>query len=273
MLRLDGKVALVTGVSSGIGRALVLELAAAGAFVVGVARDRRKLDALEAELARRGLAGECVACDLAVEAELDALCERVEARHGTPDLVVNNAGAGRFRFLDEVEPDENRRMLAVPFLSYVRITERFLPGMLERGHGELLFVNSGACYLPFPGATSYVTSRFAVRGFFEALRADLAGSGVRPRMFIPWIVDSDYFSTNERSMERLPIVAKIIPPLSCEETARKMVRALDGGRTLYVFPFLAWVLCLTGHHFPGFGRWVSRVTGHARPAARAGVAA
>ncbi len=136
------------------------------------------------------------------------VARQIQADVGTPDVIVNNAGAGRHLFFEETEPDEFETMLAAPFYAAVYVTRAFLPGMLERGSGYILGVNAPIAYAAWQGAAGYAISRWALRGLLEVLRADLRGTGVVVGQVVVGKVASDYWEHNPGSEEALPRLAR-----------------------------------------------------------------
>jgi short-subunit dehydrogenase len=103
----------------------------------------------------------------------------VRREHGSPSLIVNCAGLGAWKFLEDTPPEESAAMIAAPYLAASNLSHAFLPDMLERRAGLLIHVGSPASRIPWPGATSYSAARWALRGLHEALCQDLVGTGVR----------------------------------------------------------------------------------------------
>jgi NAD(P)-dependent dehydrogenase (short-subunit alcohol dehydrogenase family) len=210
--RFDGQVAVVTGASSGIGRAIALVLAGRGATVVGMARRRDLLDELAAELARRTADSTTVVCDVAdADAYRHALRE-VEDRFSRLDILVNNAGVDLM--LPLTGPDAVRsgdasgsadsgdttvhRVFDVNFFPVVTGTLAVLPGMVARGDGAVVNVSSDAVRAPEPRQGAYVASKAAVSAFSESLAHELAGSGVHVHVLYPgWVPTAMGLSGNE----------------------------------------------------------------------------
>jgi short-subunit dehydrogenase len=138
--------------------------------------------------------------------------------------------------------------------------------MLERGSGLIVNVNSPGALAPWPGSTGYAAARWALRGFTEALRQDLAGTGIGVMHFIPGKTSSAYFEHNPGSEERIPAISKMIPTLSPEEAAAALVGGVLRDAREVVVPFMLRLIQILERPFPGLTRWLLRATGvrHAR---------
>ena len=171
----SGTRALVTGASRGIGRALAHELADRGATVGLAARSVSDLEAVAAELAG---AHHVLVCDVALRESVQAAVEDFVAATGGIDLLVVNAGIAIYEPIATQDIDAIERMTEVNWLGTVYTVKAALPHLLERGAGHIVVMSSGAGLRPFPGAAAYSATKAAQRMFAEALRHELAGTGI-----------------------------------------------------------------------------------------------
>ncbi len=169
-MRVAGRVAVVTGASSGIGRETALLLAHKGARVRAVARSRSELE----QLAREHSGITPHVADLSAEADRAALADEA----GEVDVLVNNAGLGWTGLVEDMPAERIRRLFEVNVLALVDLTQAVLPGMLARRRGHVVNVASVASWVATPPLTVYAATKFAVQGFSDGLRRETAGRGV-----------------------------------------------------------------------------------------------
>lgn len=173
-----GQHALVTGAASGIGEATARELASRGARVTLVDIDARGVAAAAADIrARGGDAGHYVV-DVASAEQVDDLATRAVRERGSVELLVNNAGVAVVAPFIKTRSDDWEWMTGVNMWGPLRLTRALLPDMIARGRGHVVVVASVAGLIGAPGMVAYSTTKFAMVGFAEALRLELAGTGV-----------------------------------------------------------------------------------------------
>ena len=241
-MQLTGKRALVTGASSGIGAAIARELGARGVRLTLVARGREALESLAGELRSAGGEAWVEPADLSRVDEIDALAERVLGEVGAPDVLVNNAGAGRWLAVDETPAGEAAQMMALPYLAAFELTRAFLPAMIERGSGRVVCMTSLAGWTHIPGATGYAVARWAMRAFAGQLREDLRGTGVGVTLIAPSEVDSPYFDNNPGARERIPRAAILLGATTPEIVARSTADAVERERDEVIVPRRAAIM-------------------------------
>lgn len=249
-LQIPGSVAVVTGASSGIGEATARLLASRGSHVLLLARNSDRLAAVSEDIRKRGGKADAFAVDLADSRALIAAVGHLVAAHGSPHILVNNAGAGRWLPILQTTAEEAAQMMAVPYLAAFNVTREVLPGMLARRSGHIVNVTSVAARLAWPGAVAYAAARAAMEGFSNALRADLYGSGLSVTLAMFGTVETSYWEHNPGSRERLPKQAAGMPALSSAQVASAIVTAIEKGTRTIVQPAAFRFLFLLNRLFP-----------------------
>ena len=155
---------------------------------------------------------------------------------GPPAILVNNAGAGRWRAIDEEEPGYGEVGMRLPYLAAYELTGHLAPRMIERGSGWILNITSVAGYMAIPGANAYGVARWAMRGFSYYLETDLRGTGVGVSLLAPAEVDSPYFDNNPGTRERIPRIAKLIGTMTPADVAREAADTIEQERRERVIP-------------------------------------
>ena len=190
---LRGRRCLITGCSSGIGRATSAALAQTGAHVFATARDVRAI----ADLAAPGV--ELLELDVTDRGAVD----RAVAAAEPLDVIVNNAGYGLEGAIEEIDDDELLHQYDVNVFGVWRMCRAVLPGMRERGRGTIVNVSSFGGQMPFPGIGAYRTSKFAVEGLSWTLHLEVARFGVRVIDVQPGLVDTDFGTRSIRRARRM----------------------------------------------------------------------
>jgi len=199
----EGRRALVTGGSSGIGRATALQLAGAGAHVAILARGESALASVRAELAAAAPRPEqrfaAIPCDVADAAQVDHAVAAAIAALGGLDLVVNNAGIAVAKRFEDTSQDEFDRVLDVNFFGAVRVVRAALPHLRAQGHGDIANVASLAGLLAVYGYSAYAPSKFALAAFSEVLRQELRPHGIRVTACFPPDTDTPQLAAENRT--------------------------------------------------------------------------
>ncbi|MGA3264276.1 MAG: SDR family oxidoreductase [Terracidiphilus sp.] len=224
----NGKWALVTGASAGIGVALARELAGHGARLILTARRRERLETLAAELRARGTEVRIVAADLNDPAAPERIYAATEGAGLTVDILVNNAGLGQFGAFHESPVEQELSQVRVNCEAVVRLTRLFLPPMVERRRGWVLIVASTASFQPVPYLTTYAATKVFDRFFAQGLAAEVARFGVKVTALCPGPTASE-FSVVARSKKIMPGGRQ-----TAEEVARRAIAALARGRRVII---------------------------------------
>ncbi|HET7035580.1 MAG TPA: glucose 1-dehydrogenase [Thermomicrobiaceae bacterium] len=186
---LRGKVALVTGAGSGIGRAIALRFAAEGATLALAGRTRATLEATASAI---GAAALTVPLDVTDPASVASGVRAVGERLGPIDILVNNAGIGTTKSIVEVEPDEWERVFAVNVRGVYLCSRAVLPGMLERGSGSIVNIASALGLVGVPGRAAYAASKGAVIALTKQVAVEYAAQGIRCNCICPGTVSTEW---------------------------------------------------------------------------------
>ncbi len=226
---LTGSVAIVTGASSGIGRATAVSLARAGAAVAVAARRADRLDEVAARIGRHGGRALAVATDVTDRRAVFALVERAAAELGPVDVLVNNAGVMPTSPLAEVRLDDWLRMVDVNVKGVLHCVAAALPAMLERRRGHIVNLGSLAGRRPFPGGTVYAATKFAVRCLSAGIQLELsAARGIRVTDVQPGVVATELMEHIADPETRRGFVDgwREKRPLASEDVARAILHAV-----------------------------------------------
>lgn len=233
-MKLDrGRVAIVTGASRGIGRAITLALAARGVRVVALARSRAELAAVTAEAQRHAPQSTFTVCDVGVWSEAAAAVQDAVARFGRIDLVVNNAGVGSYAPFLTASLEEFHALMRVNYFGSLYVTRAALPILFEQRSGHLVFIASVAGRIASPRHTGYAATKFAVVGLAESLAYEVGPYGIHITTVNPGTVATDFFA--HESFKDFPEGPRrmMIP---AEAVARVTLRAVERNRTEVFVP-------------------------------------
>ncbi len=202
-----GRVALITGASSGIGRALTLMLLREGVHVVATGRNEERLSALREEA--NGLPGSLLTsvADVTDETQVQRVLDEAAQVYGAPDIVVANAGFGIIKPMTEMRTEEFDAVIAANVRGVWLTLRHSLPAMIERGGGDMIIVSSLAGKNGFAGGTAYAASKFAVRGLAQSLMLEVRERNVRVASIFPGSTDTRFFDDTPMSPDREKILA------------------------------------------------------------------
>ncbi|MEL7085377.1 MAG: SDR family oxidoreductase [Cyanobacteria bacterium J06597_1] len=198
---LAGKVVLVTGASSGIGKALALDVASRGAKVVVAARREQKLQAVVDDIVGKGGEAIAIPTDMADTQQVEALAQKALDSCGRVDVLVNNAGYGQMGPIESIGDDAVRQQFDVNVFGLLALTRALVPQMREVGAGRIVNLSSVAGKVAMPFTGIYNASKFAVEAISDALRVELAPFNIRVIVVEPGPVNTEFFEVAEREAE------------------------------------------------------------------------
>jgi short-subunit dehydrogenase len=248
-MRLADAVALITGASSGIGAATAAALAAAGARLVLTGRDPRRLAAVAA---RTG--GTAIPADLTDPDEAARLADEAVSKAGRVDVLVSNAGTGWAGTIAELSAEKAAELVNLNLLAPIQLARLLVPGMVERGRGQLVFVSSIAGATGVRNEAVYAAAKAGLNCFAESLSYELAGRGVGVTIVLPGVVDTPFFSRRGRRYDR-----RWPAPIPADRVAQAITAAVSRDLGVVYVPgwmrFPAW---LHGASPAAFRRLASR---------------
>jgi NAD(P)-dependent dehydrogenase (short-subunit alcohol dehydrogenase family) len=212
MSELEGKVALVTGGSKGIGRAIALSFAEAGADVAVAARGPEDLERTAKEIVAAGRRGLAVPTDVTEVDQVRAMVDRTVAELGTIDILVNNAGAAPFMStVDQIREDGFEKYFKVTFTSAFYATKAAAPVFLERQSGSVINVASVAGFMASPGLTYYGAAKAALINFTKTVAREWAASNVRVNAIAPGWIETEMNAVGRQDPTWHETIRSMIP--------------------------------------------------------------
>ena len=228
---LSGRVAAITGASSGIGEATAITLARAGAAVSLAARRADRIDALAERINGDGGQAIAIETDVADEAQSNAFITRTKEELGRLDVLVNNAGVMLLGPVIGADTGEWRRMIEVNLLGLLYCTHAVLPIMGEQGSGHIVNVSSVAGRFANFGSAVYNLTKFGVNAFSEALRQEVVAANVKVTVIEPGMVETELLSHNKHPMvleAAKRMREEVGTPLTSEDIAEAILYAVGG---------------------------------------------
>ncbi|HYJ46015.1 MAG TPA: SDR family NAD(P)-dependent oxidoreductase [Pyrinomonadaceae bacterium] len=224
----SGKVVLITGASSGIGRALAVELGKRGARLGLLARRADALHEIVREVEGAGGRALALPADVTDAGAVRKASDELRESFGRIDVLVANAGIGVTKDAKELDPGEVARVVNINVLGVVNSVTAVLPEMVKQGSGQLVAISSLAAYRGLPKSGAYCASKAAVSAFFESLRVDLRGTGLEVTIIHPGFIKTPLTAGRESQMPYL---------MELDDAIRKIIRAIEARKKSYAFPW------------------------------------
>ena len=222
------KVVLVTGASSGIGRALSIELGKKGAALGLLARRADVLNEIVAEVESAGGRALALPCDVRDAEAVRAAADELRGEFGRVDVLVANAGVGATSDAKNLNPQDVARVININVLGAVNSVAAVLPEMIERRSGQLVVISSLAAYRGLPKSGAYCASKAAVSAFFESLRVDLRDTGLDVTIIHPGFIKTPLTAGREAQMPYL---------MELDDAIKKIVNAIEKRKKSCAFPW------------------------------------
>jgi short-subunit dehydrogenase len=255
---LEGKVALITGGSSGLGYLLAREFARAGCKVAICARDEGELNAARDQLTQDGAEVFAVRCDVSEPEQVRSLIDSVSDHFGRIDILVNNAGIIQFGPFQAMDVSNLERAMDVIFWGTVNPTLSVLPQMRERGSGRIVNVTSIGGKVSVPHLIAYDSAKFAATGFSEGLRAELMQDGITVTTIAPGLMRTgSYFNAEfqgdaEKEFTWFSLGSSLpLITMDAERAAQQIVQATRRGEAERILSIPANILVKFNGLFPG----------------------
>ena len=248
------KTVLITGASSGIGKASALEFYRHGYAVSLLARRKDKLESLARELGGTSTNVLVLPCDVTQRAEIDHAVRETIRQFGRIDILINNAGAGLNSMFESTDPEAIRKVFEVNFMGVVHATQAVIPEMKARRRGQIINISSIAGRRAFPSRSIYGATKFALEGLSESLRVELAPFGIEVIVIRPTVTDTEFFDSEPQGKESvLSLGHKRMSP---EKVARIIYRASETHKRSVNLSFPGKLVLTLNTLAPSFVDWV-----------------
>ena len=236
MKEITGRLVLITGGSSGIGLALAQQLFAQGASLVILARDQQRLDAAIAKIEQQRRTPSqklgALSADVTDEPALRQVLTQLKTDYGLPDLIINCAGVARPGYAETLEPQIFRWTMDINYFGTVNVCQALLPDLIARGSGHIVNFSSLAGVIGVFGYTAYSGSKFAVRGYSEALRSEMKPKGILVSVVYPPDTDTPQLAWEEQFKPfETHVIAGSDHPLPANKVASEVIQAIRKDKT------------------------------------------
>lgn len=239
-MEFKGQVVLITGISSGIGQRLAIDLAAKGATVVGCGRDQERLEESLSQMRRTSPSSAAHVCDVSDPEQVKRLVQKVLSEFGKIDILINNAGFGVYQSFIDLSLDRIEGMLRTNFLGAVYCAKEVLPSMIARRSGHIVNISSVAGKIGTPNMAPYCATKFALIGWSESLYHELRPLGIHVSVVCPGPVRTKMrLLFDQMALKQLEFLV-----LKTEQVSRVVIRSIQKKRFLVVIPFWLALACL-----------------------------
>jgi short-subunit dehydrogenase len=251
---IEGSRILVTGASQGIGHELAMAAAGPGAQVLAVARSENLLHELSDQVQARGLRLEVLVGDVTLPQDRQRMAEETVKCLGGLDILVNNAGIGATGHFAEVSPERLRKIMEVNFFGMTEMIRVFLPILKQGRKPAIVNISSIAGKRGIPARSEYSASKFAVQGFSEALRAELAKDGIDVLVVCPGLTQTNFSQNMLEQKAKMPM--DHMRGMTADKVAEAVIRSIEKGRNEVCLTGQGQLIVFMSRFFP---RWADRI--------------
>ena len=227
-MEVSGKVIVITGAGSGMGRELALQLSARGADVAAIDLRAQSLEETKALAANNQGRVETFVLDISKFESVQNLSKDVATRLGPADILINNAGIiQNFVKVNELSLEDAQKVMQINFFGALFMIKEFLPGLLTRPQAHILNVSSMGAYVPVPGQSIYGASKAAIKSLTEGLRSELMGTKVGVTIVFPGAIATNIAQNSGMSIPTTAQTQRKFPTTSADVAARAMIAAIE----------------------------------------------
>lgn len=241
-MKIKGSTAIVTGASTGVGKAVALKLAKCGANVALVARRSDKLEEVAGLAEKLGVKVFVVACDVTDSNQVKSAVQTVIQELGPVHILVNSAGFGVWKPFLEISDQEHQKMMETNYWGTYNFIRAVLPTMLANKQGHIVNISSGTGKFSLSVTSGYSASKFAVTGLSEALYRELRFTGVKVSCLHPGSIKTEFWNEQNTPQKYLPATIRLSPKISPQKVARAVCYCLWLGFPAYTFPVFVAIL-------------------------------
>jgi short-subunit dehydrogenase len=245
---IPGKRLLITGASQGIGKALAEEAARRQARVLAAARSESQLHELADRVRAQGAQIEIVMADVTNPEDRQRMVEAAVHHFGGLDVLVNNAGIGATGHFADCSPDRLRKIMEVNFFGLTETTRAFLPLLRQGNQPAIVNISSIAGKRGIPARSEYSASKFAVQGFSEALRAEVAKDGIEVLVVCPGLTQTNFSQNMLEQKARMPM--DHMRGMTAEQVAVAIIKVIEHGRREVCLTFSGKLMVFVSRFFP-----------------------
>lgn len=254
---LSGKTAIVTGASSGIGESTALALAKRGVNLTLAARREERLREVAEAAELFGVKALAIKTDVGSESDILNMVSKTIESFGGVDILINNAGYGQFSLIEDTTSEEMRNLLDVNYMGTFYASRAVIPHMKKNKGGHIISISSVAGHRSFPFLGAYSVSKFAQKALAEALRIELADTGIEVSIVCPTITDTEFFKALKNKTDKAIDAPKFFTQTP-EKVASSIIKCLENPKP-EVWPFpLAKLLIVLNSLSPGLVDFILR---------------